>query len=286
MSKKRTRRRTPQKRSSKPTPARMVEDMAARPPAASDDARETAAQHFSVALDALQAGDSDAAVGALHAALDADPRDIDSLTLYAELLSEKPAEFIAALQIVERVAREELGETTFSEDRGHFWGLVETRPYMRLKSRIAGLLQSHGDFDAAIGVFEDMLALNPNDNQGVRDPLLGLYLATGALDKADTLLREYEEDDSAVMCWGRLLWHLRSGETGQTADDALAAAQAANVFVAPLLLGALKPPEEMPSMYTRGGANEAVVALECLIDAWWYSPDTTPLEWLAEKVWL
>lgn len=230
--------------------------------------------------------DSDAAVGALHAALDADPRDIDSLTLYAELLSEKPAEFIAALQIVERVAREELGETTFSEDRGHFWGLVETRPYMRLKSRIAGLLQSHGDFDAAIGVFEDMLALNPNDNQGVRDPLLGLYLATGALDKADTLLREYEEDDSAVMCWGRLLWHLLSGETGQPAEDALAAAQAANGFVAPLLLGALELPEQMPMMVTPGGANDGVNAVSCLAQAWWDSPSSAPLEWLAEKVWL
>lgn len=39
----------------------------------------------------------------------------------------------------------------------------------------------------AIKHYEKMLALNPNDNQGVRDPLLGLHLATDNLEKTQEL---------------------------------------------------------------------------------------------------
>lgn len=284
MAKKRSKRRTPQKRG-KPSAAQMLDAIATRPPAASEQAREAALQHYDAALIALDEGAADLASREIRAAVDADPRYVNALELYAELASGGPKDLLAALRVVERVARSELGEATFSEDRGHFWGLIETRPYMQLKNRIANLLQNSGDAPAAMAEYEEMLALNPNDNQGVRDPLLGLYLASGALERADALMRDYHEDASAVMRWGRLLWLLLDGETGEAAEQALADAQAANVFVAPLLLGALEPPIEMPGVYTPGGANEAVIVVDCLAGGWW-GRDPGPLEWLASRVWL
>ena len=57
----------------------------------------------------------------------------------------------------------------------------------------------------AIHVYERMLQLNPNDNQGVRDPLLGLYLTAGDLKGAGALLNKYENDALANFAWGRVL---------------------------------------------------------------------------------
>ena len=48
---------------------------------------------------------------------------------------------------------------------------------MRARLNLAGLLRAVGLEQDAITHFEALLELNPNDNQGVRDLLLGSYLA-------------------------------------------------------------------------------------------------------------
>src|SRR5439155_1134639 len=83
------------------------------------------------------------------------------------------------------------------ESKGHFWGMLEARPYMRARQQLADLLLDAGRVSEAIGHFEALLALNPNDNQGVRDILLGCYLAGDDLDGARRLLRVYDEDAGA-----------------------------------------------------------------------------------------
>src|SRR6185369_16919953 len=56
-----------------------------------------------------------------------------------------------------------LGPHGFEEYAGHFWGFLETRPYMRARAGLASALLKLGDIDSAIGHFSDMLKLNPND---------------------------------------------------------------------------------------------------------------------------
>jgi len=51
-------------------------------------------------------------------------------------------------------------------NRGHFWGLHETRPYMRCMWHYADCLYKSGRKDSCISVLEEMIELNPNDNQG------------------------------------------------------------------------------------------------------------------------
>ena len=60
----------------------------------------------------------------------------------------------------------------FDEYVGHFWGVTETRPYMRTRRGLASCLWSMGDTDAAVEHYHEMLRLNPNDNQGIRYELL------------------------------------------------------------------------------------------------------------------
>src|SRR5262245_8594464 len=61
-----------------------------------------------------------------------------------------------------------LGPEAFREQAGHFWGLLPTRPYMRARQGLAFSLWKAGRRDDAVGHLQDMLRLNPNDNQGIR----------------------------------------------------------------------------------------------------------------------
>jgi tetratricopeptide (TPR) repeat protein len=61
-----------------------------------------------------------------------------------------------------------LGPEFFVEGEGHFWGLLETRPYMRARLALAEALWSAGRRVEAAEHLGEMLRLNPGDNQGVR----------------------------------------------------------------------------------------------------------------------
>ncbi len=76
-----------------------------------------------------------------------------------------------------------LGPEGFEEYAGHFWGFFETRPYMRARAGLAAALDALGEVDAAIGNYQEMLRLNPGDNQGIRYVLTRcLFLSTSEPD--------------------------------------------------------------------------------------------------------
>jgi tetratricopeptide (TPR) repeat protein len=64
------------------------------------------------------------------------------------------------------------GEEAFTHDVGHFWGILETRPYMRARYRLGEALWHSGDQQQALSHYQDMLRLNPCDNQGIRYTLI------------------------------------------------------------------------------------------------------------------
>lgn len=90
-----------------------------------------------------------------------------------------------------------LGAEMFAQQAGHFWGILETRPYMRARERLAEALWALGDRAAAIAHLWALLELNPNDNQGVRYILANWLLAVGDGAGVDRLLALYPDDGSA-----------------------------------------------------------------------------------------
>ncbi|MCJ1400705.1 hypothetical protein MMC11_003913 [Xylographa trunciseda] len=70
----------------------------------------------------------------------------------------------------------------FEEHAGHFWGIHETRPYMRARfALVEALLQikTYAAVEAAHGHVMDMLRLCRSDNMGIRDLLPSLKLRLG-----------------------------------------------------------------------------------------------------------
>ena len=123
-----------------------------------------------------------------------------------------------------------LGPEAFERDAGHFWGLLETRPYMRARSGLADCLWALDERSAAIGHYREMLRLNPNDNQGLRHVLTSWLFTTGDLDALEELLDAYDNDAFVEWAYAKVLLAFRKGDRAD-ADASLAAAWKRNPHV-------------------------------------------------------
>src|SRR5947199_51392 len=99
-------------------------------------------------------------------ALAISPLCADAYVLLAEESAESLEEAKALYARGVEAGELALGPKTFKEDVGYFWGLLETRPYMRARAGLAQALWTSGSRDEAIAHYREMLRLNPGDNQG------------------------------------------------------------------------------------------------------------------------
>jgi tetratricopeptide (TPR) repeat protein len=139
-----------------------------------------------------------------------------------------------------------LGPQAFKDDAGHFWGLLETRPYMRARHGLAQCLWHSGDRDAAIQHFSEMLRLNPNDNQGVRYELAACLLEAGRDENLASLLDQYKDDGTAFWVYAKALLAFRQRGDVAASRKLLTAAVKTNPHVPGFLLGRKKLPRRLP----------------------------------------
>lgn len=127
-----------------------------------------------------------------------------------------------------------LGADGFQENAGHFWGVSTTRPYMRARAGLAHALRQAGRTEEAIEHFQELLRLNPNDNQGNRDSLLSVLLESGRDTETATRLKQYK-DGTAIWAYGRALLAFRLSGRSVSANAELRTALRANPFAAEFL---------------------------------------------------
>ncbi len=216
---------------------------------------------------AMEAPDAETAASLAVEAIEIHGRCIDAHTVLARLTAESPDDAIEKLKKVVLLAGLVLGEDFFKENRGHFWGLIETRPYMRARQQLADLLWHAGRTEEAATHFEEMLDLNPGDNQGVRDVLLSCHLTTKNLDGARRLFRQFNEEATAFFLWGRVLERLLAGDE-RAAQSALIQARRSNPFVEAYLCGKRRLPRRPPDLYEIGEESEAKCCAFLLRPAW------------------
>jgi tetratricopeptide (TPR) repeat protein len=174
-----------------------------------------------------------------------------------------------------------LGEQMFADNVGHFWGILETRPYMRARLGLARCLWEAGDHEAAIEHCRELLRLNPNDNQGVRGVLLDRLLILRLDDEALQLLEQYRDDGTATWLYNWALCVFRREGDVPEARRRLKEAIDQNPHVRELLLGRKRLPEHPPDMITLGGEDEAAVYAMASFVSWWQTPGA--LDWLAAE---
>ena len=202
----------------------------------------------------------------------------DAYVLLAEETAKDPEEAKEFYEKGVQAGESALGEEAFEEDAGHFWGILETRPYMRARQGLALASWELGERSEAIAHYQQMLHLNPNDNQGVRYLLANALLEEGLDDELGELLESYEDDAGAGWVYARALWRFRTEGDGEEARSALEEAISFNPFVAGYLLGRKGMPGALPALVGFGDESEAVVYFAEALPGWLRTPGA--IEWL------
>jgi tetratricopeptide (TPR) repeat protein len=232
--------------------------------------------------DAYEARTTSKKISLARKALTMSPDCADGYVLLAEYSAKTAAESIALFEEGVRAGERALGDE-FDELRGHFWGFLETRPYMRARLGLAMTLWNAGRLEDAADHMNAMLELNPNDNQGVRHVYITLLLELGDTKRLEKLLKQYPDDWSAYWKYGHALYEFRRKGAGDKADDLLRDAIEYNSHVPPYLLGKKKlPKQHKAAFYSPGDENEALDYVVDGIRPW--SQTEGALAWLADMI--
>lgn len=212
-------------------------------------------------------------------ALELDPECVDAYNYLANIADSLEN----AMQLFKKgmtIGRQALGEDYFAENTGYFWGLHETRPYMRAKEGYARTLAISERHSEAIAEYREMLVLNPADNQGIRFLLAPLLLQQNFLHEYNELFKNYKDDASTSSLFNRTLYlYLRYGGIARTVAM-LRKAIDANPYVVELLTGEKDLPDTPPEYYRMGSFEEAAIYFEESAAAW-YAHEKA-LYWLAD----
>lgn len=178
------------------------------------------------------------------------------------VLAEEADEAEAAGELLVKgmdVARRALGEPFFKRNKGHFWLLTETRPYMMLCSSYAEARWYAGDTKEAARMMEHMLELNPGDNLGARYLLLPVYIHDRKWSEADRLLQQYGKDDiTATFAYDRMLMEYQRNGVTPKLNKLFREARETNRHVPDYLFGTKRLPSVVPSAVGFGDVNEAI----------------------------
>ena len=175
-----------------------------------------------------------------------------------------------------------LGEQMFRENVGRFWGILETRPYMRALLGLANTLRDMGRRGEAVKQYWEILRLNPDDNQGARYMLMDILLEDGLDEDAQRLIKEHGEEWTADWSYTKVLLEFRRHGDGTEARKALVQAMKANIFVPRFLLGIMEVPDSLPDCYETGGGEEAFCYVKAAMRAW--TGTIGALDWLARSI--
>jgi tetratricopeptide (TPR) repeat protein len=159
------------------------------------------------------------------------------------------------------------------------WGWLENRPFLRCLHGQALARREEGQVEEALRLFQELLLLNPNDNQGVRVLAVETLFRLGRLEDALKITEQYHDDVMAGTLYGRALALFKLGRRRE-ATIALKEAVGCLPLVRKELLKTKHrlPRTARPDVVTLGGADEAYYYWEHCGRFWEEDPEA--LEWL------
>lgn len=162
----------------------------------------------------------------------------------------------------------------FDENAGCFWGVLETRPYMRALQDYGQSLWDGGEAAQAIETYRNMLVLNSGDNQGIRFILINWMFITKDLQGVHKILARYKSGIGSIL-FSQLLDSLIADKDEKKIRKIFAKATEYNPYFLPFLLGREELPKTIPDYFALGSADEAAVYFldEYGIDAWTAYPE-------------
>jgi len=210
-------------------------------------------------------------------ALRISPDCADAHVLLAAL-AESNEEAMEAYRRGVEAGQHAIGREGFHANKGMFWALTETRPYMRARCGLARCLWLAGEYAASVEHCADMLRLNPNDNQGMRFLLAGCLLHLNRDDELAQLFGECDWDDSAPWAYWRALWAFRKRGDTPEPRELLSTAMTKNRHIPSLIAGEVECPPLEQEYTTPGGEDEAIEYAANWATVWRNTPGA--VQWL------
>ena len=216
-----------------------------------------------------------------YEALETSPFCADALNYLASRSSYTEEQLFLYRRAVQ-VGEAALGELFFKKNSGHFWDLIETRPYMRALFGLADCLWKTGRKDEAIKNYWELLRLNPGDNQGIRYVLGFRLLEENRPDELDKLFKEHDsqQENSCFMLYNKALHLFRKGDS--EAERVLQQAIKSNDHVYSYLSGEESVPFRLPASYSPGACSEAEIYAAETKQAWNKAPGA--LAWVQKAL--
>lgn len=153
-------------------------------------------------------------------------------------------------------------EKYFQKDNiGHFYGIFETRPYIRGLYTKAHFYAFEGKMKQARDICKEILRLNENDNTGARYLLMAIYACLEEEDDMLKLHKKYQEDSLEMLLPLYILYFKRDNQ--KKAQMYLDKVNKANPNFVKFFKGTMKAnPNVTPGYYSRGDSSEVMMYLE------------------------
>lgn len=152
--------------------------------------------NFHSALDMLDHGDLDSARKMLISILEKCPEHIDAIHHLAQIayydgrldIFQKLEELAVSIVLNNLPKKFQMGVDKLE------WGWLENRPFLRAYEGLAEALMVSDDIEGALKIYHNILALNPNDNQGVRAFVVECYFRLNRSEGIVSICEKFPED--------------------------------------------------------------------------------------------
>ena len=145
------------------------------------------------------------------------PEFIDAHHYLAMLLSEtgRDEEAYHTWQLIVALGLQALPET-FEIGRDRLpWFVLENRPFLRAYHGLGLAYYDRGEFEMALEIFENLLAMNPSDNQGARTLAIDCHFEQGEPERVMEICQRYPEDGLEGVVYGRALALYQLGQEAE-----------------------------------------------------------------------
>lgn len=153
-------------------------------------------------------------------AVQLDQDNLDAKKMVEEITTEHPYEMVGKYQKLIEYGKTVMDKKGYmNEDSiGDYWGISETRPFIRLYSSYLDLLVNCGMMRMATTVGEEIIRYNTNDNLGIRYILMHVYAYLEDEKSMLALYKKYDEHDESQMLLPISIIYYKLGDFEKAAE--------------------------------------------------------------------
>lgn len=215
-----------------------------------------------------------------HQALELDPGCMEAYEYLGGNERDNMRALVYFLKAIE-IGSDKFGGQYLAENKGSFYRIPETRSYMRSMRLYAECLYTLGQVKASIAVMEEMIELNPIDNQGMRDQLLLYLIETNEEEKYLHYDERYKNDYMAFPFYNRCLFMFKKQGDTEESRLHLQKAIAKNKYVPSKLISRIAV-SKVPETYVFGRDSEAEHYAYYAREIWQKTPGA--VDWLKQQI--